>query len=148
MWQKLRSSVFCLLVLAIPVQGFAAAGMLFCGPGHHDSHTRTAGALEHYPGMAMVHSHDEDNASSDGHSDHAHQASEGTSQPGKLNIDKLGADKCSVCSACCNAAAALPMAAIALPAMAPHASPLPAESAAFAGFIPGSLERPPRHLLA
>lgn len=127
MWQRLLPAVFWLLMLAIPVQGFAAAGMLFCGPGHHGD---DAGAV----------------ALPAGHGDHAHPASVVTSQQGKLDFHKAGVDTCGACIACCSAAA-LPATVIATPVAAPHAGPLPAESSAFAGFIAGGLERPPRHLL-
>lgn len=146
---RLRFLLLWLMMLALPVQGFAAAGMLFCGPGHHNGNTQAVSAAEHPPGMAMAHSHEDGasaDASPDQHSGHAHHASAEKPQPGKLNLDKLGADKCSVCSACCNATA-LPVTGIATPVIAPHAGPVPAESAFFAGFIAASLERPPRHLL-
>jgi hypothetical protein len=136
---RFRFLLLGLMMLALPMQGFAAAGMLFCGPGHHDASSQAV--------PAMAHSHEDGaKAISDGHPAHAHPASTEKPQPGKLSIDKVGADTCSVCSACCNAVA-LPVAAAIAPAITPHAGPAQAVSAFFTGFIAASLERPPRLLL-
>lgn len=89
-------------MFAIPVQGFAAASMLFCGQGtaHH--------------GQAAQHKH---HAIAPAHDHAQHQAvSEPVADSGgvKLGDGKAAPDlmhKCNVCASCCNAMA-LPQTAL------------------------------------
>jgi hypothetical protein len=144
---RFRFLLLWLMLLALPMQGFAAAGMLFCGPGHHGATPQAISALADHPDGAMAHSHQHGaTATSDQHSAQAHHATPEKPQSDPLKLDKVGADKCSVCSACCNAAA-MPVAAATTLAIAPQAGPIAADSVSFAGFIEGQLERPPRPIL-
>ena len=110
-----------LLATALPLQGFAAATMLTCGPAHH----RMAAS-------AAPHAH--------AHEGHQHHHDAGT-------LQQLAKFKCSACAACC-VAAALPSPTLTFdsPDLAEvHASVPPP---AVAIFLTDGLERPPRPLLA
>lgn len=107
-----------IVMFAIPVQGFAAASMLFCGQGtgHH------AQAAEHkHPAGTPAHDH----------AQHQPEFKPALDQgPVKLGDGKSALDlmhKCSVCASCCNAVA-LPQSALILtpdlPLQADPAEPL------------------------
>jgi hypothetical protein len=74
----LRLMLICLLAVALPVQGWAAATMLSCGPGHHR--------------MAEAHAH-EGHAMADEHGGHHDAAS-------TSDLHDLAQFKCSACAAC------------------------------------------------
>jgi hypothetical protein len=90
-----------IVMFAIPVQGIAAASMLFCGPGAHHA---TAAAVkhehqhEHAPGVA-AHGHAQHQADAQP----AHDAAAGASGDGPTVADLM--HKCSVCAAHCHAVA-------------------------------------------
>ncbi len=85
---------------AIPMQGFAAASMLFCGQG-----------MQHQHGMAQT----EQAAPAHDHSQHGHaDASHGHAKAADTRHGVSGvsgvsgtAHKCSICAACCNSVAIL-----------------------------------------
>ncbi|WP_018410217.1 hypothetical protein [Methyloversatilis thermotolerans] len=113
-----------MLLLALPLQGFAAAVMIRCAPSHHG--LQTTGIL-HGDAAAPAHHH---------HG--AHDPAE-TPSPGK--------HACSACAACCIGSALMPS-ALRLPGdMSTHLRPLPARVTPPA-FITEGTERPPRHDLA
>lgn len=91
-----------LLMLAIPVQGFAATAMLFCAPSHHSTvgqATSQSFVVDHHSGLPAQAEHQ--------HGDHAESTS--ASQSGDLSvghldfakIGKAGDGKCSACATCC-----------------------------------------------
>jgi hypothetical protein len=118
----------CLLVLALPLQGLAAAARLHCGnaapTGQHAAPPASDEAALH-----AGHAHH-----------HAGAPGEHTAQP------DAGA-KCSACAACC-AAAALPVVWPVLPVLAARSDAIAFVTRAWAAQVPGGLERPPRPLLA
>lgn len=135
---RLRAIVVCLLMLALPLQGFAAAAMVACGlPAranaagtmHHDMHDMTAATADSHAAAAQ-HSHGDMKAQ--GHaSSHDAQGSQ------------LGADhKCSVCSVC-HSAALLDMPLIAEAHPLPDARPAPVPRA-MASLVPTLPDKPPR----
>jgi hypothetical protein len=128
-----RAVVTSLLLLALPVQGFAAGTMLFCGAGAGTS----ASAGHHHDGAAGDEAH--------GHSQDAGTVS--TDGAGAPTLHDVMHGKCSVCSSCCSAAA-LPTASIQTAAATPHAAPLLDLHYANPGRKPARLERPPRSNLA
>lgn len=64
---RLRTLLICLLMLALPVQGWAAAGMLYCGSQGTAGH----GAAAHSHGPARDGGHPHEQASSAPSHDHA-----------------------------------------------------------------------------
>jgi len=127
MQRLLKLWLMCVIALAIPAKGLAAASMLDCGPAHRSSQQVFAG-------------HD--------HSAHLqHQASGEAGEQSPDTLDPMPTFKCSACSSCCTAAA-LPGAALSLDsAQLLDVFTLVAPPAAAAFFTTGP-ERPPRVLLA
>lgn len=118
----------CLMALAIPLQGMAAANQMFC----HGS-----GSVSTVSQKTAEHSHHQ---TADQHHDQTksldHQAS-------KTEAAKSGNHKCSTCSHCCFGTAMLPAPLILV--FNQEASTLVATSNVLLGAIsPFNLERPPR----
>ena len=136
-----RIAVMWLLALAVPAQGFAAASMLNCGPGHHGTVSGPARADHHHDahghhGAAAADADASENvASSDAEAAPAHA----------LHKGKTGS--CSACASCCTVTAP-PSAAPAFEAVpAPDVfQPLAPPDAA--AFLTDGPERPPRPFLA
>ena len=82
---RLRMFLACLLLIAIPLQGLAAASMLFC-----DSDSRQA-SVEHDHAMHQ-------------HAGHDQVQADDNEQPGDSVVADSG-HTCSVCAACCHSAA-------------------------------------------
>jgi hypothetical protein len=119
---SLRTVLLCLLALAIPLQGLAAAARLSCGMRHHEMaqpHAGTA-ANEHAPAAGDA-GHEHDRAPCAG-----------------VTV------KCDACATCAASATATPPVFTA--ALAHRASYLriPFFERYRAGELPGRLERPPR----
>ena len=136
MSRVLRTVIACLLLVALPLQGYAAGTMLFCGGAaagttvldhHHDD--ATAHAHDHH----VAPGHDADSAAAD--------------DADRSNLHDLTHGTCSVCASCCSAAA-LPTAPLAASTDVPHSSSFPAFEHANPGHGPALLERPPRPHLA
>lgn len=125
-----RSLWICLLALALPVQGFAAAQMMPCGPAHESMHD------------ARMHAHEPAHDHGDQVALHAHAdaAAQDPSSP-------LAQHSCSACAACC-VGMALPSSAPVLAAPAESAMRDTAGGAAEPVFLTSGLERPPRPVLA
>jgi hypothetical protein len=130
----LRAIVTCLLLVAVPLQGYAAGTMLFCGPS-----TAASGAPGH---------HGDGSPAPDERAAHHHEAAPAAADDATTpNLHDVMHGKCSVCSSCCSAAA-LPSALIAATAATPQAAPFPDFEHANPGHGPARLERPPRPNLA
>ena len=121
-----RLLLICLLALALPVQGVAAATMQFCAAAHK-SQTLLFEAASH--------SH---------HAVHPHGSAQHASADDQ---DTLAKQTCSACAACCMAVA-LPPAALALPAVDPAIEAAPMLTTAYVGPDAVGLERPPRSSFA
>ena len=102
-----------LLLLAVPLQGYAASTMLICGQGHHASASRTtARVAEQNATSAANHDH---SAAHQDHASHAHQHIksqfdlENAASPQDHALTKVKgkhlSGKCSVCASCCGSAA-------------------------------------------
>jgi len=139
-----RTLMIALLALAIPVQGVAAAAMLYCGPDH-----ARGGTAGHTSARDVGH------VSAHDHDGHAHAGHE-HAQPDMLMADLMflpdapdqpAQAKCSVCAACCSAAA---IAASTLLFSPPGMEPLPVlmSSSLSYSFITDGPLRPPRSFLA
>src|SRR5438034_1074310 len=102
MRRAIRTLLAWLLVLAMPIHGFAAASMIVCGPNHARMAEAAAAATHHHDGAAH----------SD--ADHHHAAGPSSHEQGDdpeslfVKILKL---KCSACESCC-AMSAVPVAAL------------------------------------
>lgn len=129
-----------LLLLALPLQGFAAAAMINCGPNHHRMASAVmseslathehAGAVQHHHSMEAV-------------GDHHDGVSNGSDAPSVHHLDKLMKFKCSACAACCMGAA-MPTAAVTLKAFPPAMAPDSIVPTTHVGFVTDGPDRPPR----
>ena len=141
MSKLLRIALTWMLVVALPIQGYAAQAMLTCAPAHHQSAVVDDQAH-----------HDHDTASEDmavSMSSHGDiMGSPNASFDHHAKTFKAGhASKCSACSSCCSAAAITTsvLALKVIPQHAPVVATIPAGNAVEAI---GGLDRPPRPLLA
>jgi hypothetical protein len=120
---RLRIFLAWLLLLAIPLQGLAAASMLHCGSGSGAAESRTAAGPHHHPhhgDQALAATHD----LSHQHAvhDHAVDGVDGAAGgPADAGVLPDAGHKCSVCAACCHSAAISDTAGIAPAAAAPQA---------------------------
>ncbi len=98
---RLRLLLAWFLMAAIPMQGFAAASMLFCGMG-------TEHVLAQVGDVSpALHQHSIQETSHHAHSSHSHADTEshGNTTPGaKQGVPDAG-HTCSICAACCNSVA-------------------------------------------
>lgn len=125
-----------LLMLAIPLQGFAATAMLFCAPAHHSTMaTKLQPSNSH-------HGHD---AASSASGTHAHQATAAQAEPAKVN--PLGGGKCSSCTTCCTGSV-LVSTLITKPVATTSSVLIPFALASFASHVPEGFDPPPRSTLA
>ena len=133
-----------LLLFALPLQGYAAATRLNCGPNHHrmtaaslaepdEAHEYpTAGQHHHEMGLTageQVH----EVASVDHHGD-------ALSLP---HLDKLLKFKCNACAVCCTGAA-MPTAAFTFEPFPPAMAPEYFVPTSHVGFVTDGPDRPPR----
>ena len=107
---RVRFFLVCLMTLALPLQGYAAVAMLYCGMGTgHEVPTaqmQTSGGQTHHhhqtaneADAAPAHAHTQAHGIDDTADQAAHQPSDGLKQlPDSTH-------KCGVCASCCNAAA-------------------------------------------
>ncbi|MGJ3699582.1 hypothetical protein [Variovorax sp. AFSI2.2] len=91
---RVRLFVLWIMMFAVPFQAYAAAAMVFCGPGHE-------GAVAAAPAGPAVHG--------DGHADHRHPheaAAQDATQPAHDSADTTAhaapdaMHKCGTCGAC------------------------------------------------
>lgn len=138
-----RFLLLCLMAIALPVQGFAAAGMKHCGPMHDRMQAAMAAQAVHHDD-GHVHHHDADGAPQghDGGADAADHA-----PAAEKSRAATAAVKCSACAACC-VALGLPASALQLPQPPAEGLQPPLVTAEAAAFLTGGLERPPRTVLA
>ena len=149
MKRAVRCFVMWLLVLALPVQGFAASTMLLCGAGHHGSAQTIEGGHDHASHMHLGAQDDSAVSESPAHDDAAVGASshEGSSFSPLSGKHAKVVGKCSACAACCTVAF-LPTTVIAFTAPAPSRALEAVELTLHVGFFTDGPDRPPRLLLA
>lgn len=139
-----KTLLLWLLIAVLPIQGMAAVVKAFCGPGRHESISVAGGAKAHYHVRGLgAHDHHDDEVAANHHNPEASAAAT------DVSLEKNHAHKssqCGACAACCFGAAAPPPTVSWDPALVSsrHVVRLPAIQ--FTGFIPGGLERPPRHV--
>jgi hypothetical protein len=140
-----------LLMLTVPLQGYAASTMWFCGPGQHTSTSRMSpSAGEMNTKGSVKHGHIA------AHHDHASTVHEQVKFQSDLSTDASPQDhastqtagkhltgKCSMCASCCGSAAIV--STFTLPPLEPVSSAVEALSLPTIIGIPvHGLERPPR----
>jgi hypothetical protein len=103
-----------IVMFAIPIQGLAAASMLFCGQG--TAHHGQAAAHEH-PAGTPAHDHEQQPNLQLVQDTAAVQLSDGKSAPDLTH-------KCSVCASCCHAVGIPPTALMIEPDVPSRADPI------------------------
>ena len=130
-----RMLLIWLLAVALPAQGVMAATMVFCGPNHHER--AAAAAVVHDADAAQSH-HEAADAQAEYTAADETAATEKVAQPNM--------QKCSVCAACCSAAAihdTVPKLPVLDPVVARFAALVPTVEP----FAADGPDRPPRHVL-
>ena len=139
MHRTLKTLLLLLLIAALPLQGAAAAMRLSCGPAHHHQPAQLASATgaPHHDAAAA-------------HFDSDHSAFDATASAEQAPAAQVGHahSSCSACAACCVGAAAPPSASIPTAPLEGSEFIAVAPAPLLAGFIPASLERPPRTVFA
>lgn len=129
MKKLIRLLLLCTLMLAIPLQGFAAAGIANCGSSSdHASLPQAQG--EHPASHSHFHGNDSVSAADAG-MQHQH------------NSDHADKGKCSSCSACCVGAAIFSSTVLAS-GQSPASEKIQHPHSGIAIHIGDSLDRPPR----
>jgi hypothetical protein len=142
-----RTLFIWLLVLAVPVQGAAAATMAFCGASHHGGGASAATQAN----ASAVHAH-----VGGGEADHQHtravaladeDSAASADSAASTAAGHAGQQKCSACASCCSLGAILSsVLAVAVPVFSPTVfSTLEPSVELFAAEGP---DRPPRIALA
>lgn len=134
-----------LLAVAVPAQGFAAASMFNCGPGHHgaaqmhshDDESGGARTAHEHDGAAPLHSHAGELAVS------AADGGHGAEAPAAQKIAK---GSCSACASCCTGVA-LPASVVTFDATPVHEFVVPLAPSSIPAFLTDGPERPPRSIL-
>jgi hypothetical protein len=145
MWSRIRTAMMWLLLAALPVQGWAVATMVHCGPSHQRATLRAVDAISP---VQHAHSHE-------GHDHGSHHASvvadDADTGPSPAGSDaqslSMGKFKCSACATCC-LGMALPSAVLTFDASVSSDSLEPGMPRGHAVFLTAGLERPPRTFLA
>lgn len=136
----LKTFLLWLMMAALPVQGMAAVLKVSCSPRHHDLRSVMPKVVEHH--------HDSDTAP------HQHELIDNTDADGRKlahSANDVQSSKhdhetsyCSACAACCVGAAA-PSSTFSLASLLINGEAVASPRlVSFTGFIPASLERPPR----
>lgn len=145
-----------LLMLTIPMQGFAATAMLFCAPSHHSvvsiiSASQVADptlqtSAHHHAGMQQSahHEYESDVSSS---STSAATDSLDLAKTAPLKIEKLAGGKCSACATCCTGSALVGTPVMNSVAMTGSDS-IPFTLESFVSYVPEGFDPPPRSILA
>lgn len=115
---RLRLLLVWLLMAAIPMQGFAAASMLFCGVGGERTQVQAVAETHAHPESRHVHA-----AAQHDHSSHDYGMSDshGSSATDAKNGAHDAGHKCSICAACCNSVAIIGINLVITAAPAPQA---------------------------
>lgn len=143
MYRIFKIALLSLIVLALPIQGVAAATLVLCGPMHQ--RMAMAGQSE-TAAVHSAHDHTHHHGSVTAQT-HSHDSAAGAYDFQTNLTDQTDKYSCSACAACCTGAMlagpgyrapVLIFTAVAL---------VPSNEAPFSGFIPEGPEHPPRHIL-
>jgi hypothetical protein len=138
-----KTLLLWLLIAALPLQGFAAAMKASCGSAQHDLLQVAIMDDEHHDDGVVTHSHHHDAGADSSLSDSA-----ANTDKSSATHDKHQHSSCSACAACCVGAVAPPSASIWTPTYSSSEMVVISPSPLVTGYIPGGLERPPRHTFA
>ena len=141
-----RAALAWLLLFSLPLQGYAAATMLSCGPNHHQmwAAAATATVSAHESGEAQ-HEHHHAQTTADDH--HATASVDVSGDDASVHhMNKLSKFKCSACAACC-VGAALPTSPLEFLSVPPAVARDCFLPAVHLGFFTDGPDRPPRLLL-
>ncbi|WP_245213343.1 hypothetical protein [Rhizobacter sp. AJA081-3] len=130
----MRTLWICLLLLALPVQGFAAAQMTQCGPSHGPMQHASVGG---HGDVESRHMHEQ---LAQEHHQHAASHADDASNDGSTPAAK---HHCSACVSCC-VGLALPSSSPVVVAPSEATLHVAARGAADPVFLTSGLERPPR----
>ena len=136
----LRKVLIWIVAALLPLQGYAAAAMISCGPMHA---RMLAGASSEHGHAQAVHDH-----ATHGHADHGDAAAMSDSQEGEPGLADVTDFKCSACASCCTAPAAPSSAPMLVRAAPAHSVAIPFFPTSEDTIVPDGLERPPRQYLA
>lgn len=139
----LKTLFIWLVIASVPIQGMAAVVKASCGPRHHAVMdvavtVMTAEHSNHHHDMGADHTHSASMAADAGDA-----ASSATDE-----APIVKSSYCSACAACCVGAAAPPVSSIRVPSDSNPESVVLSPEPLVTGFIPGGLERPPKHISA
>lgn len=139
-----RTVLIWLLVLALPVQGAAAATMAFCGPDHHGG-----GHSVVQPGStAAVHAHHGDAlAAHEHHADRSADVASTDDVSGVATGGQAAQQTCSACASCCSLGAMLTEAPV-VPVTDLSPMVFTTVVPTVGAFAADGPERPPRNALA
>jgi hypothetical protein len=115
---RFRTLLAWLIMAAIPLQGVAAASMLFCGMGSHHAPSQQASLMKQAPVQVA------DKATGEhDHATHSHAAAEQVKKTADTSGVKLpdALHKCGVCASCCHSIAIAEFPALVAFAPAPQA---------------------------
>jgi len=141
-----RAALAWLLMFSLPLQGYAAATMLNCGPNHHQmwvaAATATTATVSHHDSGEAQHEHHRAQTTA---GDPAPDASVDVADDGAFvhHLNKLSKFKCSACAACC-VGAALPTSSLEFLPFAPVVATDCSILAEHVGFFTDGPDRPPR----
>lgn len=151
-----RTVLAWLLMLAIPMQGFAATAMLFCAPSHHSVVSTITASQVAAPALQASEHHHADMQQS-AHHEYASDVSSSTTSAAPdsldltkttpLKIGKLADGKCSACATCCTGSALVGTVLMNSVAMTGSDS-IPFALESFVSYVPEGFDPPPRSILA
>lgn len=141
-----RQLLLWFLIAALPVQGMAAIIKANCGPRHH-AVSVSASATTEMPHGHVSHFHEGQTASDFHHTIEVNEndaVAEDSMASEPSQFAGHYATYCSACAACCTGAVAPPASLSAVPTPdIGEATAIPPVTS-YLGFIPASLERPPK----
>jgi hypothetical protein len=141
----LKTFLLWLLIAALPLQGMAAVIKASCGPRHHDMPSVMMSVVEHHHDSSSA-PHQHDMADMNSAADVASAANTADDSQNLKQVHKTS--YCSACAACCVGAVAPPSVVYLVSPLARGETVAIAPLVSFTGFIPASLERPPKHFSA
>lgn len=144
MHRAARAILVWVMVLAMPLQGWAASMMLYCGPGHH-TNGASHGSQQH---AEHAHAHDHAHAMDGQPPAHVHADGDSDSGSDDSCLSKHPAKGSrSACAACC-AALAWPANVVPLAPAGPGGVAPVERVQPLASHLPETPDRPPRSTLA
>ena len=146
--KRVRRIAVALLLLALPMQAFAAASMLYCNGDHHATWLQVATDVLFGHAVAEAPVGERSGHHDGGGDDAALNASEANHHDDTApDGDDHRGSQCSSCSDCC-CAASIPSSGQSTFALGPAPSgPISIVAQLVSGYVPERLERPPRNTL-